>query len=79
MDDSKGDGEGGELMSGRNSYNPNGAGGNGPTERITDDDVKVTEGDGELSERQKKQLENAIKKQKEFQNGDLKKKKVSKK
>jgi len=40
---------------------------------------KTTEGDGELSERQRKQLEKAIKKQQDFQNGDVKKKRLSKK
>ena len=40
--------------------------------------TKVTEGNGSLSDRQKKQLDNAIKKQQDFQNGDIKKKKVSK-
>ena len=78
MDYSKGDGGGDEVKSGRNSYNPNGAGGDGPAERITEDSVKVTEDDGELSNHQKKQLDKAIKKQKDFQNGDLTKKKVSK-
>ena len=39
---------------------------------------KSSEGNGSLSDRQKKQLDNAIKKQKDFQNGDIKKKKVSK-
>ena len=40
---------------------------------------KTTQGDGELSPRQKKMLENAIKKQKKFQEGDISKKRVSKK
>lgn len=41
-------------------------------------DSKTNKGDGELSERQKKMLENAIKKQKKFQDGDISKKRVSK-
>ena len=76
-DDSKGDAEGDDVKKGsKGGYNPNGAGGRGNDSQITD--TKVTEGDGSLSERQKKQLDNAIKKQQDFQNGDIKKKKVSK-
>ena len=76
-DDSKGDAEGDDVKKGsKGGYNPNGAGGSGEDSQITD--TKVTEGNGSLSERQKKQLDNAIKKQKDFQNGDIKKKKVSK-
>lgn len=76
-DDSKGDAEGDDVKKGsKGGYNPNGAGGSGNDSQITD--TKVTEGNGSLSERQKKQLDNAIKKQKDFQNGDIKKKKVSK-
>lgn len=75
-DDTKGDAEGDEVKSGRSSYNPNGAGGDGSNNQPTDN--KVDGGEGSLSDRQKKQLENAIKKQKDFQNGDIKKKKVGK-
>jgi len=76
-DDSKGDAEGDDVKKGsKGGYNPNGAGGSGNDSQITD--TKVTEGDGSLSDRQKKQLDNAIKKQQDFQNGDIKKKKVSK-
>ena len=76
-DDSKGDAEGDDVKRGsKGGYNPNGAGGSGSDSQITD--TKVTEGNGSLSERQKKQLDNAIKKQQDFQNGDIKKKKVSK-
>ena len=76
-DDSKGDAEGDDVKRGsKGGYNPNGAGGSGSDSQITD--TKVTEGDGSLSDRQKKQLDNAIKKQQDFQNGDIKKKKVSK-
>ena len=76
-DDSKGDAEGDDVKRGsKGGYNPNGAGGSGSDSQITD--TKVTEGNGSLSDRQKKQLDNAIKKQQDFQNGDIKKKKVSK-
>ena len=75
-DDSKGDAEGDTPKKGSGGYNPNGAGGSGIDSEITD--VKTTEGDGMMSDRQKKQLDNAIEKQKNFQNGDIKKKKVSK-
>jgi hypothetical protein len=76
-DDSKGDAEGDDVKKGsKGGYNPNGAGGSGNDSQITD--TKVTEGNGSLSDRQKKQLDNAIEKQKSFQNGDIKKKKVSK-
>jgi hypothetical protein len=76
IDDTKGDAEGDDVKSGRSSYNPNGAGGDGSNNEIADN--KVSSGEGELSDRQKKQLDNAIKKQKDFQNGDIKKKKVGK-
>ncbi len=75
-DDSDGDADGDDVKSGRPSYNPNGAGGDGSNNQIAD--KKVSSGDGDLSDRQKKQLDNAIKKQKDFQNGDIKKKKVGK-
>jgi hypothetical protein len=75
-DDSKGDAEGDTPKKGNGGYNPNGAGGSGSDSQITD--TKTTEGNGSLSGRQKKQLDNAIEKQKNFQNGDIKKKKVSK-
>ena len=75
-DDSKGDAEGDTPKKGSGGYNPNGAGGSGIDSEITD--VKTTEGDGMMSDRQKKQLDNAIEKQKNFQNGDISKKKVSK-
>jgi hypothetical protein len=74
-DDTKGDAEGDDVKSGRPSYNPNGAGGVGNSEIA---DNPVTPGDGELNERQKKQLDSAIENQKKFQNGDVSKKKVSK-
>ena len=74
-DDTDGDAEGDDVKSGRSSYNPNGAGGDGSNSQPTD--VK-SEGDGQLSDRQKKMLDNAIEKQKKFQNGDTTKKKVSK-
>ena len=76
-DDSKGDAEGDDVKKGsKGGYNPNGAGGSGNDSQITD--KKFTEGDGSLSDRQKKQLDNAIKKQQDFQNGDIKKKKFPK-
>jgi hypothetical protein len=75
-DDSKGDAEGDTPKKGSGGYNPNGAGGSGTDSEITD--TKTTEGNGSLSGRQKKQLDNAIEKQKKFQNGDIKKKMVSK-
>ena len=75
-DDSKGDAEGGDVKSGTPSYNPNGAGGDGSNNQIADN--PTTPGDGSLSDRQKKQLDKAIKKQKKFQNGDITKKKVTK-
>ena len=73
-DDSKGDSDGEEVKSGKGSYDPNGAGGSGMDSQITD----VKSGNGMMSDRQKKQLDNAIEKQKNFQNGDIKKKMVSK-
>ena len=75
-DDTNGDAEGGDVKSGRSSYNPNGAGGDGSNNQISD--TKAQSGEGSLSDRQKKQLETAIEKQKKFQNGDITKKKVSK-
>ena len=76
-DGTKGEAEGDDVKKGsKGGYNPNGAGGSGNDSQITD--TKVTEGNGSLSDRQKKQLDNAIEKQKSFQNGDIKKKKVSK-
>ena len=75
-DDTNGDVEGGDVKSGRSSYNPNGAGGDGSNNQISD--TKAQSGEGSLSDRQKKQLETAIEKQKKFQNGDITKKKVSK-
>jgi hypothetical protein len=75
-DNTSGDAEGDDVKSGRSSYNPNGAGGDGSNNQISD--TKAQRGDGSLSDRQKKQLEHAIKKQKKFQNGDTTKKKVSK-
>ena len=75
-DDTNGDVEGGDVKSGRSSYNPNGAGGDGSNNQISD--TKAQSGEGSLSDRQKKQLEKAIEKQKKFQNGDITKKKVSK-
>jgi len=76
IDDTKGDAEGDDVKSGRSSYNPNGAGGDGSNNQIADN--KVDGGEGELSDRQKKQLDNAIKKQKDFQNGDIKRRKLVK-
>ena len=74
-DETKGDAEGDEVQMGTPSFNPNGAGGDVPTEIA---DTAVSSGDGNLTERQKKMLDNAIEKQKKFQSGDIKKKKVSK-
>lgn len=74
-DDSEGDAEGDDIQSGRPSYNPNGAGGEAGGE-IADTEVKG--GTGEFTKRQKKMLDNAINKQKKFQNGDTTKKKISK-
>jgi len=75
-DDTKGDAEGDEIKSGGGSYDPNGAGGSGNDSQITD--VKTTTGNGKFNDKQKKQLEKAIEKQKNFQDGDIKKKMVSK-
>ena len=75
-DDTNGDAEGDDVKSGRSSYNPNGAGGDGSNNQISDN--KVNGGEGELSDRQKNQLQKAIEKQKKFQNGDTTKKKVTK-
>ena len=77
-DESKGDAEGSDVMKGSSSYNPNGAGGDGSDNQITDTQTQTTKGDGMMSDRQKKQLDNAIEKQKKFQNGEIKKKMVSK-
>ena len=77
-DDTKGDAEGGDVKKGAPSYNPNGAGGDGSNTEIAQNETPTTEGNGKMSERQKKQLDNAIEKQKQFQNGDIKKKMVSK-
>ena len=77
-DDTKGDAEGDEVKKGSSSYNPNGAGGDGSDNQITDTQTQTTKGNGMMSDRQKKQLDNAIEKQKKFQNGDIKKKMVSK-
>tara|TARA_B110000858_G_scaffold95682_1_gene110225 strand:+ start:327 stop:2504 length:2178 start_codon:yes stop_codon:yes gene_type:complete len=77
-DDTNGDADGDDTQSGSTSYNPNGAGGDGSNNQIADNKVESSEGEGRMSDRQKKQLDNAIKKQKDFQNGDIKKKKVSK-
>jgi len=76
-DDSNGDADGDEVQSGSTSYNPNGAGGDGGNNTIAEHESKGG-GNGKFTDRQKKMLENAIKKQKQFQNGDIKKKKVSK-
>ena len=77
-DDTKGDAEGGDIKSGAPSYNPNGAGGDGSNNQIAQNETPTTKGNGEMSDRQKKQLDNAIEKQKQFQNGEITKKKVSK-
>jgi len=77
-DDTKGDAEGDEVKKGSSSYNPNGAGGDGSDNQITHNETPTTKGNGEMSDRQKKQLDNAIEKQKQFQNGEITKKKVSK-
>lgn len=74
-DDTNGDAEGDDVKSGRPSYNPNGAGGEANSE-IADNEVSA--GSGMMTDRQKKTLDNAIEKQKKFQNGDVTKKKVSK-
>jgi len=75
-DDSDGDADGDDVKSGRSSYNPNGAGGDGSDNEIADN--KVDGSEGQLTDRQKNQLQKAIEKQKKFQNGDTTKKKVSK-
>jgi len=77
-DDTKGDADGDDVKKGSSSYNPNGAGGDGSNNQITHNETPTSNGDGMMSERQKKQLDNAIEKQKDFQNGDITKKKVSK-
>ena len=77
-DDTNGDAEGDEVKKGSSSYNPNGAGGDGSDNQITHNETPTSKGDGMMSDRQKKQLDNAIEKQKKFQNGDIKKKMVSK-
>ena len=74
-DDTKGDAEGDDVKKG-SSYNQTGAGGEANGE-IADTDV-TTEEAKPLNERQVKQLQNAIDKQKKFQSGDITKKKVSK-
>lgn len=74
-DETKGDADGDEIQMGTSTYNPNGAGGD-VTNEIAD--VAVSSGDINLTERQKKMLDNAIEKQKKFQSGDITKKKVSK-
>ena len=66
-DDTKGDAEGDEVKKGSSSYNPNGAGGDGSDNQITHNETPTTKGNGEMSDRQKKQLDNAIEKQKQFQ------------
>jgi len=77
-DDTKGDAEGDDVKKGAPSYNPNGAGGDGSNTEIAQNETPPSKGNGSLSDRQKKQLDNAIEKQKQFQNGDIKKKMVSK-
>lgn len=77
-DDTNGDAEGDDVKKGSSSYNPNGAGGDGSNTDIAQNETPTTKGDGMMSDRQKKQLDNAIQKQKKFQNGDIKKKMVSK-
>ena len=82
-DDSKGDADGDDVKKGSSGgYNPNGAGGSGKDSQITDNKVSdkthCSEGDGKLSDRQKKMLDNAIQKQKKFNDGNIQKKKVSK-
>ena len=77
-DDTNGDAEGDEVKKGSSSYNPNGAGGDGSDNQITHNETPTSKGDGMMSDRQKKQLDNAIEKQKNFQNGDIKKKMVTK-
>jgi len=76
-DDSNGDAEGDEVKSSSTTYNPTGAGGDGGNNTIAEHETKGG-GDGKFTERQKKMLENAIEKQKKFQNGEITKKKVSK-
>tara|TARA_R110000803_G_scaffold8577_12_gene27441 strand:+ start:697 stop:2847 length:2151 start_codon:yes stop_codon:yes gene_type:complete len=78
VDDTKGDAEGDDVKKGTSSYNPNGAGGDGSDNQIADVESTTTSGDGYFTDRQKKQLENAIEKQNKFQDGDITKKKVSK-
>ena len=73
-DETKGDAEGGDVNSGKSSYNPNGAGGDSNSGIADSKDESLPS----LSDRQKKQLESAIKKQKKFQNGEITKNKLSK-
>jgi hypothetical protein len=73
-DETKGDAEGGDVKSGKSSYNPNGAGGDSNSGIADSKDESLPS----LSDRQKKQLESAIKKQKKFQNGEITKNKLSK-
>ena len=82
------DGDGEENVDGGENSDGNGSEG---SDTISDEELGdmiesgLTEGDGnntkkvELSESQKKTLENAIKKQKKFMNGEITKKKLSKK
>jgi hypothetical protein len=74
--DTKGDADGDDVKSGRTSYNPHGAGGDGSNNEITDN--RVNSGDGMMGDKLRAQLETAIEKQKKFQNGDITKKKVTK-
>lgn len=82
------DGNGEENVEG--GEGSEGAGGSESSESISDEKLDeviqngIEEGDGNgekvlLSDRQKKQLENAIKKQKKFMDGDITKKKLTKK
>ena len=75
-DETKGDADGDSVKKGTPSFNPNGAGGDGGNMDIATNEVDG--GDGKFTDRQKKMLENAIDKQKKFQNGDITKKKVTK-
>jgi hypothetical protein len=77
-DDTNGDAEGDDVKSGRSSYNPNGAGGDGSNNQITDNEMETSESKVKLSEKEKKRLDTAITKQKKFQNGNVSKTKLSK-
>ena len=77
-DDSKSGGCESKNDSNEGDYTDGDAEGEDSETNKTPVDSKRTQGKGDLSPRQKKMLENAIKKQKKFQDGEIAKKKVSK-